>query len=105
MRHGAYDLSRSEIFFRLTRRVYFCDNDLIGVLECPCKFQEKSFGARIGMWLPHCPNPSFRITSTRAGKRCYDLGGMMGIIIDDADTIHFSAQLEAASRACKCSES
>ena len=68
----------------------------IGILERACKFKKERLGARIGVRLPDSPNATFGITRPRARKRGLDLGGMVGIIIEYADAIHFTAQLETA---------
>ena len=47
--------------------------------------------------LPHGPNATVREARPRTFERGFDLGGMMGIIIEDTDAVRFAAQLEAAT--------
>ena len=50
------------------------------------------------------PKYDGQITSPRALERGFDLGGMVGIVIDDADAVRFTAQLEAATCTRKLSQ-
>src|SRR6266540_1778593 len=104
MWHGADNLGRGKVFFWFARRIDFGDNDFIRILESTCKFKKESLRTRIGVRLPDCPEVSLGITSTCTLQRRHDLGGMMSIIIEDADAVHLPTQLEATSCACEFRE-
>ena len=65
--------------------INFSNDHFIGVFEGARKLVEERLGARIGMRLPHRPNPMMRITGARRGQRGFDLGRMMSIIVNDND--------------------
>ncbi len=96
MRHGADHLRGGEILFWLARRVHFGDDHFVRILEGAGKIQEESSGCAsrcAAARPPRCRCSG--IAGARSCERCLDLGGMVGIVIKDADAVHLAAQLEA----------
>src|SRR5688500_10587193 len=105
MRHSANDLGRCEILFWFTGGIYLGDDDLISILESPCKIEKEDFCAGIGVRLPDGPDAAFWITCARTSQRGLDFSRMVGIIIKYTDPIHLTAQLEAAVCSSKHTQS
>src|SRR5690349_158186 len=104
MRHGTDDFRRRKLLFRLSGCVHFRDDDLIGIFERTGKIEEERFGARIGVWLPDCPNARLWETCSRACQRGLDFRWMVSIVIKNLDIVDHTAQLESSARTCKLTE-
>ena len=66
---------------------------MVGKGKCFRKLVHECAGTGIGVRLEHTPDLTMRIIGS-SFQSCPDLGRMMGIIIDNGDTVHFSFVLE-----------
>src|SRR5690606_5345183 len=80
----------------LTGGINVGDKDVIRLIEHFEILLHEGLGAAVGVGLPDCPDLAVRVATSCSFDGGADFGRVVGVVVDDGDTVYFPFEFKAA---------